>query len=209
MHSKKLFTSITAVLLIMGILGLNSVAYAKTNWKKIKVTSTAFQNNGQIPVKYALSPEIPGGENISIPLQWKVKKKAAKKIKSFAISMVDLHPVANKCVHMLLINISPAARELTEGAITGYSSLPEGTQQLMTCLGTLGYGGPAPPPGGGDHIYETTIYGLKIADLGIGMDQAMDKQYTADEFANLVKGKVVAKGKLHGKFNCPGTTPNC
>ena len=178
--------------------GAASVAAAK---KKIVVTSTAFKNGGKLPVKYAYSPDVPGGENMSIPLAWTVAKKTAPKIKSFAISIIDLHPVAEKCVHLLVINVPPETRAIEEGALTGYASVPPGTQQLKNCFGELGYLGPDPPPGSGDHTYDITVYGLSVAAFpGINMDNAMDKQYGADEFQKMLRGKVVAKGKLKAKF---------
>lgn len=198
---KKIITWISFAAVLVGIFMISPQAYAKKVQKKITVTSAAFANNGAIPAKYGAIPEVPGGENISIPLQWTIKKKTAKKIKSFAISMVDHHPVANNCVHFLVINIPADTRELAEGALNGYASVPIGTQQLLNCIGELGYFGPAPPQGSGDHTYEITIYGLSVPEVpGITMDNAMDKQYSEAEFKALIKGKVVAKARLKGKL---------
>jgi Raf kinase inhibitor-like YbhB/YbcL family protein len=133
-------------------------------------------------------------------LAWKVSKKTAKKVKSFAVTIIDLHPVAQKCVHLAAVNIPADTRSVDEGAFSGFASLPQGTQQLMNCYGSLGYGGPFPPEGTGNHVYEITVYGLNQADIGISHDDAMHKEFKAGDLKKLFKGKMVGKGKLKGKF---------
>lgn len=194
MRLKKFFIALSAVAILLGVFGIETAAAVQ---KKITVTSSAFANNKEIPVKY-VHFDVPGGENRSLPIAWKVKKKIVSKIKSFAVSMIDLHPIAEKCVHLFVVNIPADARALEDGALSGFASVPMGTQQLLNCFNELGYLGPDPPAGSGSHNYEITVYGLKVAEV-VSMDAAM-RYYSADEIKALLKGKIVAKGKLKGKF---------
>lgn len=207
MKAKKIFTWISLFVFSAGLFLISAPAYAAKKSKKISVTSSAFKNGGVIPAKYAFAdPSIPGSENKSPPLAWKVSKKTAKKVKSFAITIIDLHPVAQKCVHLAAVNIPANTRAIEEGAFSGFATLPEGTQQLLNCYGTQGYGGPFPPEGPDYHVYDITVYGLNQADLGLSQDDALHKEFKADDLKNLFKGKTVAKGKLKGKFRIEGVT---
>ncbi len=201
MHAKKIRASFSIIVLLAGLFLASAPAYAASASKKIKVASSAFKNNESMPAKYAFAdPSIPGSENKSPPLAWKVSKKTAKKIKSFAVTIIDLHPIAQKWVHLAAVNIPADTRAIEEGAFSGFANLPDGTLQLMNSFGALGYGGPFPPEGSGDHIYEITVYGLKQADIGLSADDALHKEFKADELQKLFKGKTVGKGKLKGKF---------
>ncbi|MBI2639152.1 YbhB/YbcL family Raf kinase inhibitor-like protein [Candidatus Peregrinibacteria bacterium] len=209
MNAKKISAIFSITVLLTGLFIASAPVYAASASKKIKVTSSAFKNGGNMAAKYAFAdPSIPGSENKSPPLTWKVSKKTAKKIKSFAITIIDLHPVAEKCVHLAAINIPANTRAIEEGAFSGFASLPEGTQSLVNCFGSLGYGGPFPPEGTGDHVYDITVYGLKVADIGLSKDDAMHKEFKADALQKLFKGKTVAKGKLKGKFRIDAGTMN-
>lgn len=173
---------------------------AKKKSKKVTVTSTAFKNGKDIPVKYALGPDIPGGENISIPLQWKVSKAVAKKTKSFAITMADLHPMAKDWIHMVVTDLPPTTLEAPEGVFSGHATPLTGAIGLKNSYDFKGYGGPAPPPDTGKHVYEFTVYALNVSSLGLADDSPAAGW---KELAKLLKGKVVAKGKLKGKIGYP------
>ena len=77
----------------------------------MEITSTAFKDGGKIPIQYVMPGA--GGKNISVPLSW---KNVPPGTKSFALSMVDPHPVAQNWVHWLVINIPANATSLEEGA---------------------------------------------------------------------------------------------
>lgn len=187
------FISLTAIMI--GILAMAPSAFAA---KKIKVTSPAFKNGGDIAVKYAYNGvDIPGAENLSIPLNWKVAKKVAKKTKSFAVTIIDLHPIAQKFVHLLAYDIPADARGLAEGALSGdMSTAPFGTRATLNTAEFSGYAGPFPPPNEGRHVYEITVYALNVEKLELDPMQ----QISWGDFRRLLKKKVVAKGVLKGKF---------
>jgi Raf kinase inhibitor-like YbhB/YbcL family protein len=125
-----------------------------------RVWSPAFPDGGRIPVKYIMPGA--GGENLSPPLTWKGEPRGTK---SFAISCHDPHPVAHNWVHWLVINIPPSVHSLPEGA--SRRVMPSGSVELINSFGFVGYGGPMPPPGTGEHPYVFTVYALKVEKLNL------------------------------------------
>lgn len=161
----------------------------ETREAEFEVTSSAFGNDADIPVKYAHS-NVSGGENISIPLTW---KNAPDGTKSFAITMVDKHEVANNFLHWLVINIPPDTTSIEEGA--SGNNMPAGTTEFKNDYGEEGYGGPAPPAGSGEHDYEITVYALSIPSMG------MTENAGLSEFESFVEGKVLGKAIISGEFS--------
>lgn len=153
-----------------------------------QLTSSAYEDGQKMPVKYA-NTGVPGGENISVPLAWSNPPEGTK---SYAIAMVDRHPIAGNWVHWLVINISSDVSSLSEGA-SGLQ-MPKGAKELMNTFGSLGYGGPQPPPGSGDHEYETTIYALKVEMINLGSSVELV------DFERAISGQVLDSAKLTGKF---------
>ncbi|MBI5412927.1 YbhB/YbcL family Raf kinase inhibitor-like protein [Candidatus Peregrinibacteria bacterium] len=191
--SKKI-TIIAALTVTVATL-LSSAAFAAN--KKINLTSPAFKNGREIPLKYVL-PEslIPGAEGLSPPLAWTISQKDAKKIKSFALIMVDLHPIAKKWIHWAMVNIGADERSLNEGGYSG-DTTPSGVGKLLqNTFGFTAYGGPNPPEGSGMHTYEFTLYGLNVGKV----DAPDDVELSLKDFQKLLKGKIVVQGKLKGKF---------
>ncbi len=124
----------------------------------MQITSTAFTDGGRIPQPYVMPGA--GGKNISLPFTWSAVPADTR---SFALSIVDPHPVANNWVHWLLLNLPADTRELAQGLSGG--DLPGGAVELGNSFGQVGYGGPQPPPGSGDHPYVVTLYALKTDRL--------------------------------------------
>ncbi len=77
----------------------------------MEISSSAFKDGEKIPIQYVMSGA--GGKNISVPLTW---KNVPAGTKSFALSMVDPHPVAQNWVHWLVTNIPPNVTTTEEGA---------------------------------------------------------------------------------------------
>ena len=162
---------------------------------KFKLHSTVFEDGKSIPTKYAYT-YIPGGKNISVPLSW---SGAPAETKSFALAIVDLHPIANNWVHWFVINIPtrlPDGQEnvtsLPESAST--KNMPSGSKELYNSFSELGYGGPGPPKGSGAHKYEITLYALKVDKIELSENASL----TA--FKKAVEGKVVATAKIIGVY---------
>jgi len=152
-----------------------------------QLSSPAFKDGGAIPSQYARPAA--GGRNVSIPLKW---TGAPGGTKSFALSIVDQHPVARKWVHWLVINIPPEVSSLAEGA--SGKNMPAGAIELGNSFGDAGYGGPQPPRGTGPHRYVVTIYALK--DSGLDLKPGS----TLTDFQNAIKGKTLDEASITGVF---------
>src|SRR5213079_1433097 len=96
----------------------------------MQLKSTAFEDGKPIPTKYA-HPGVTGGKNISLPLTW---SEAPEGVKSFSLSIVDPHPVANNWVHWLAVNIPAEVSMLPEGA--SGTSMPKRSKELRNTYGT-------------------------------------------------------------------------
>ena len=85
--------------------------------------------------------------------------------KSFALTIIDPHPVAHNWVHWLVMDIPGDATSLAEGA--SGKKMPPGAVELKNSWGELSYGGPQPPKGTGDHPYVVTLYALSVPKLDL------------------------------------------
>lgn len=110
------------------------------------ILSSAFRDGEKITIQFVMPGA--GGKNVSVPLSW---KNVPSGTKSLALSMIDPHPVAQNWVHWLVINVPANVVFLTEGA--SGKKMPPGTVELQNSFGDVGYGGPQPPKGTGDHPY--------------------------------------------------------
>jgi Raf kinase inhibitor-like YbhB/YbcL family protein len=152
------------------------------------ISSTAFKDGDKIPVRYVMPAA--GGKNISVPLVW---KDAPSGTKSFALSVVDPHPVAQNWVHWLVINIPANATSLDEGA--SRKKMPQGSIELINSFGEIGYGGPQPPKGTGDHPYVFTLYALNVEKLDLGTKTSLAG------FKKALEGKILGSSTITGKYS--------
>jgi Raf kinase inhibitor-like YbhB/YbcL family protein len=153
----------------------------------MQMTSSAIRDGDKIPLKYVMPGA--GGKNLSMPLRW---SDAPAGTQSFALAMVDPHPVARNWVHWLVINLPKDATSLAEGA-SGHA-MPPGAAELHNSFGASGYGGPQPPPGSGDHPYVFTLYALNTPRLELGRNVSLAA------FNQAVDGKILATATLTGYF---------
>ncbi len=153
----------------------------------MQITSSAFSDGGKIPLKYVMPGA--GGQNRSMPLSWTGAPAGAQ---SFALAMVDPHPIARNWVHWLVINLPKDAAGLPEGA--SGKDMPPGAMELKNSFGALGYGGPQPPPGSGDHPYVFTLYALNVPQLEISPGAGLAA------FKQALEGKTLATATLTGYF---------
>jgi Raf kinase inhibitor-like YbhB/YbcL family protein len=178
----KLFVSVflTAVLCAMMFI-------SPSRGEAMELKSPAFRDGDKIPAQFVMPGA--GGKNISIPLNW---SQAPEGVKSFAISIVDPHPVARNWVHWLVINIPAQTTSLSEGA--SGKKMPTGAVELNNSFGSIGYGGPQPPKGTGDHPYVVTLYALSVEKLDLGVDTDLAA------FQKALEGKVLASAKITGMY---------
>ena len=117
----------------------------------MEISSSAFKDGEKIPIQYVMPGA--GGKNISVSLSW---KNIPSGTKSFALSVVDPHPVAQNWVHWLVINIPAQSISLEEGA--SGKKMPAGAVELKNSFGDFGYGGPQTP----HRVRETSLCGHSL-----------------------------------------------
>jgi len=153
----------------------------------MEISSVAFKDGERIPIKHVMPGA--GGKNISVPLVW---RNAPSGTKSFALSMVDPHPVAQNWVHWLVINIPATVSSFEEGA--SKKKMPHGPVELKNSFGDIGYGGPQPPKGTGDHPYVFTLYALNVEKLDLGTNVSLSA------FKKALDGKILGTATITGKY---------
>jgi Raf kinase inhibitor-like YbhB/YbcL family protein len=130
-----------------------------------------------------------GGKNVSIPLQW---KNPPKETKSFALSVIDPHPVAQNWVHWFVMNIPADTTSLSEGA--SRKKMPPGATELRNSFGEIGYGGPQPPKGSGEHPYVITLYALNVEKVELSVNTSLAV------FKKMIEGKAIPSASITGKY---------
>jgi hypothetical protein len=153
----------------------------------MEITSVAFKDQGKIPIQYVMPGA--GGKNISIPLSW---KNIPAGTKSLALSVIDPHPVAQNWVHWFVINIPKDVTAIEEGS--SGKKMPKGSVELKNSFGGIGYGGPQPPPGTGDHPYVVTVYALNVEKLDLGVNT------TLAAFKKAIEGKAIESASITGMY---------
>jgi Raf kinase inhibitor-like YbhB/YbcL family protein len=155
--------------------------------QSMQITSSAFTDGGKIPLPYVMPGA--GGQNVSVPLAW---SGAPAGTRSFALAMVDPHPVARNWVHWLVIDIPQDAASLPQGA--SGRKMPPGARELQNSFGATGYGGPQPPPGSGDHPYVFTLYALSVPKVELAKNPGLAA------FQQALTAKTLATATLTGYF---------
>lgn len=113
---------------------------------KMKISSPAFNHNGNIPAKYTCD-----GENISPPLEI---SSVPPMTKSIVLIVDDPDAPAGTWVHWVVFNLPPETTQIAE------NSIPNGATEGTTSFGKQAWGGPCPPSGA--HHYQFKIYALDI-----------------------------------------------
>ena len=143
---------------------------------RMKITSAALQEGGNIPSKFTCD-----GSDTSPPLQITGVPSEAK---SLVLIVDDPDAPGGLFTHWLVWNIPPQTNSIAEG------SAPKGVQGTND-FGKSGYKGPCPPPG--THRYSFKIFALdRELDLRSG---AKRNQVDA-----AIKGHVIAQGELIGRY---------
>ena len=148
----------------------------------LSLSSPAFQEGEDIPITYTCD-----GQDVSPPLTW---GEPPSETQSFALIMDDPDAPGGVFTHWLLFNLPADSRELLEAVPP--NELANGALQGKNDFGTIGYGGPCPPPGPAHH-YRFTIYAL---------DQALDLMTDASrkQVIDAITGHILARGQLTGMY---------
>lgn len=131
------------------------------------LSSPAFVDGDRMPVRFAANG-VPEGRNLSPPLVW---QDAPPETRSFALMMIDHHPIARRFMHWLAVNIPADVLALPEGA--SGRNMPPGAGELANTTGMTGYWGPRPPAGSGDHDYVFTVYALDAGEFPSAPDTSL------------------------------------
>src|SRR5215471_4631461 len=152
------------------------------------LTSTSWQDGGEIPVKYAGA-----GQSISPPLTW---TNVPMGTVEFVLIMNDPEPVTPRgsatgdILHWLVAKIPATTTSLPEGAGGAQGQLPAGAKQIQM------YRGPGAGAAGPPHHYTLTLYALN-APLQLADNAQRAYVMTAME------GKVLARAIFNGRFKQP------
>ncbi|MEO5893211.1 MAG: YbhB/YbcL family Raf kinase inhibitor-like protein [Ferruginibacter sp.] len=132
----------------------NDAAATAINYKVLKVSSTAFVENGLIPSKYTCD-----GINVSPPIDI---ENIPSEAKCLVLVVDDPDASSTAWVHWLIWNI-PVTHHIKENEVHGIQGLNDFKQQ--------NYGGPCPPSG--THRYFFKVYALNtVLDLPGSADKA-------------------------------------
>lgn len=179
---KQLYMVLFPLFLFLIILSANAGEEAQT----MKLTSTGFENQGDIPEKHTCD-----GKDISPALAW---SDAPEGTKSFVLIVDDPDapdPANPKMtwVHWVLYNIPATSTSISEGA--SGKDLPGNTLDGLNDWKQTGYGGPCPPIG--KHRYFHKLYALDVVlpDLN---------QPTKSALENAIKGHVIGPAELVGLY---------
>jgi Raf kinase inhibitor-like YbhB/YbcL family protein len=150
------------------------------------LTSTAFQDGGEIPSRYTCK-----GADVSPPLSWSGVPADAKSLALIVDDPDAPDPSAPKMtwVHWLLYDIPTTAASLEEGIAA--DALPVGALEGTNDFRRTRYGGPCPPIG--RHRYFFKLYALDtmLPDLHHPSKATLERA---------MKGHVAAHTQLVGTF---------
>ncbi len=148
------------------------------------LNSSAFQQNGHIPLKYTCE-----GENVSPPLAWEGVPSGAKSLVLIIDDPDAPDPKAPKMVwvHWVVYNIPPDIKSLPENA----RRLPHGAIAGLNDFKKTEYGGPCPPSG--LHRYFHKLYALDIT-----LD--LKGPATKSQVERAIQGHVLTNAELVGTY---------
>jgi len=155
---------------------LAAIASFAAEGARMKITSSAFQEGGNIPSKFTCA-----GSDTSPPLQITGIPSEAK---SLVLIADDPDAPSGLFTHWLVWNIPPQTNSIAEG------SAPKGVHGTND-FGKSGYKGPCPPPG--THRYSFKVFALdRELDLRAGAKRS--------QLDAAMKGHVIAQGELVGRY---------
>lgn len=143
----------------------------------MKILSSAFQNNQDMPAKYTCD-----GENINPPLEF---AEVPENTQSLALVSEDPDAIAGVWTHWLIWNIDPKTNQIAE------HNVPTGAVQGKTSSGGNVYHGPCPPSG--IHRYFFRAYALNIK---LNLSSDADK----NGLEEAMKGHVIEEAELIGIY---------
>jgi hypothetical protein len=174
------------ILTVMGVMMSQALGSEELN---LTLKSGSFADHSRIPVKY-VNKGVRDGENLSPQLHW---ENIPAGTQTLVLTCIDKHRIAGNWVHWMVINISPAAQGIPEGASLT-KNMPAQAVELVNSFNQAGYGGPQPPPGSRDHEYVFTLYALKSGPV------QLKGRYSEAELLKMIEKSVIAEASFSGFF---------
>ena len=152
----------------------------------MRLTSTAFEDGGEIPTRFTCE-----GEDLSPDLSWSGLPEGTRSLVLIVDDPDAPDPAAPKMtwVHWVLYNL-PADIAGIQEAVTS-NDLPRGTLEGTNDWQRTGYGGPCPPIG--RHRYFFKLYALdtQLSDLN---------QPSKAELEQAMQGHILTKAEIIGTY---------
>ena len=153
----------------------------------MKIESSVFSQGQAMPKRYTGD-----AEDVSPPLQWSGLPAGARQL-ALIVDDPDA-PTPEPWVHWVIYAVSPHCEQLPQGIATDAAPPePAGAMQGKNSWNTLGYRGPAPPPGSGPHHYHFNLYAL---DAQLELPDSLDK----NSLLAAMKGHIVGQAELVGTY---------
>lgn len=143
----------------------------------MKLSSSAFENEGAIPSEYTCD-----GADVSPSLTFSA---IPENTKSLALIMDDPDAPVGTWVHWLVWNIPPNITGFSKGENITY---PQGKNDF----GKLDYGGPCPPSG--THRYFFKLYAL---DTTLKLNEGSTKK----QLESAMSGHIIEEAQLMGTYS--------
>jgi Raf kinase inhibitor-like YbhB/YbcL family protein len=152
----------------------------------LTISSTAFGNNGGIPVAYTCE-----GEDLSPPLHFAGVPASAASLALIVEDPDAPDPRAPQTtwVHWILYDLPPDCTGLAQG-VAG-SALPPGAREGKNDWRRTGYGGPCPPIGRHRYFHKLFALDTRLGDLGRPNKAALTRA---------MQGHVLATAVLVGTY---------
>lgn len=147
------------------------------------ISSSAFQNGGEIPKKYTCEDA-----DVSPELWW---TDPPGKTQSFALIADDPDAPVGTWTHWVLYDAPASARNFPEN-LSKTDELPDGTHQGRNDFKKIGYGGPC-PPAGKTHRYFFRLYAL---DAKLNLKPGASRQ----DVEQALQGHTVGNAELMGTY---------
>jgi len=149
----------------------------------LTLTSSAFQNEGNIPKKFTCD-----GLDVSPALQW---SGAPPNTQSFALIVDDPDAPAGTWVHWVAYDLPSAVQQLAEG-VPKQEQIAGSGRQGRNDFRKIGYGGPCPPPPK-PHRYFFRLYAL---DQTLGLKPGATKALVE----SAMSGHILAQAQIMGRY---------
>jgi Raf kinase inhibitor-like YbhB/YbcL family protein len=182
LNMKMYFRGMTVLTFVALAIVLAGSARAEKPKANLKITSTAFQDGGDIPERFTRDGR-DAPRNINPPLRISGVPLEAK---SLVLIVDDPDAPGGVFTHWLVWNIDPKTTEVPE------HSAPRGATWGVNDFGGDSYDGPQPPSG--THRYYFKIFAL---------DQTLNLRAGAKrkELDAAMKGHVIAQAELMGRYS--------